>query len=436
MQILLPVLYCILFLYCIYTHPACKQTGLSFRLLSSLFIIKLVASVAMYYIYTVYYPVRNEADLFKYFDDALHIFSSGKESPIHFLRFITGIDIDHIELQKYFDQMNFWDRKYTYGIGNDNRTIIRANALIMLFSWGNIWVHNVFASFISFISYLMIYRVFVKFAPQLHSLLIFSIFLIPSSIFWTSSMLKETIVMFGIAHFFFGIYALTNNRISVKNIGIISIGIVVLVSIKIYVLVAIIPAAIAYIISQKNTNKPVWHSYILAYTGMFLVICINQIAEFYPILEIFAFKRNDFITNTLTETNAQSYISIGYIQGTVSEFIQETPHALYRAIFLPWIWDVSSFIQCIPAVEKFLIIILLLVSIIFHKKQTREITNLIWFSGAFALGTFWIIGITTPVVGAIVRYTVPILPFLYTIFVLSIDWKQIFRKLNYGRKTI
>src|SRR5690606_32940047 len=122
MQILVPVLYCILFLYSIYAHPTCKQSGLSFRLLSSLFILKLVASVAMYYIYTVYYPVRDEADLFKYFDDALHIFSSGKESPIHFVRFITGIDIDHIELQKYFDQMNFWDRKYTYGIGNDNRT--------------------------------------------------------------------------------------------------------------------------------------------------------------------------------------------------------------------------------------------------------------------------------------------------------------------------
>ena len=136
------------------------------------------------------------------------------------------------------------------------------------------------------------------------------------------------------------------------------------------------------------------------------------------------------------QTNAQSFIPIGFIQGTASEFIQETPHAIYRALFLPWIWNVESVIQYIPALEKLLMLALLIVSIFFHKKQTREITNLLWFSGAFALGTFWIIGITTPVVGAIVRYTVPVLPFLYTIFVLSIDWKQIFRKLNYGRNTI
>src|SRR5690606_8098210 len=106
-------------------------------------------------------------------------------------------------------------------------------------------------------------------------LLIFSIFLIPSSIFWTSSMLKETIVMFGIAHFFYGIYALTYKQISAKNICIVSVGIFVLVSIKLYVLVAIIPAAIAYILSKKITHKPIWYSYILVYASVLLIICIN-----------------------------------------------------------------------------------------------------------------------------------------------------------------
>ncbi len=436
MQILVPILYCLLFLYSIYALPAFKKSGLPFLGLSSLFLIKIVASVAMYYIYTVYYPIRNEADMFKYFDDSQHIFAAFKDSVLHFLRLITGIDIHNVELQKYFDQMNFWNRKFTYGIGNDNRTIIRINAIFMLFSGGNIWVHNIFASYIAFVSYFMIYRVFVSYAPHLRTFLIISIFLIPSSVFWTSSILKETIVVFGLALFFHGFHALHTKKISWKSLLILCLGIFFLISIKLYVLVALIPAALAYVLANKFPQKRIIYSYILVYVAVILAIIINQIGEIYPVLKTFANKRNDFITDTIRQTDAQSYIPIGYIKSNLLDFIKETPHALYRALFLPWIWNVQSFIQYIPAFEKLLMIILFIISLFFHKKQTREIKNLMWFSGTFTLGVCWIVGMTTPVVGAIVRYTVPVLPFLYTIFVFSIDWEQILRKFNYGRNTV
>jgi len=45
-------------------------------------------------------------------------------------------------------------------------------------------------------------------------------------------------------------------------------------------------------------------------------------------------------------------------------------------------------------------------------KQTIERKNIFWFCVFFVLILFTIIGLTTPVSGALVRYKIPALPFL------------------------
>jgi hypothetical protein len=45
----------------------------------------------------------------------------------------------------------------------------------------------------------------------------------------------------------------------------------------------------------------------------------------------------------------------------------------------------------------------------------------------------WEIGISTPVIGGIVRYKIPIFPFLYTTLAMAIDWKKIVAKLSFAK---
>ena len=54
----------------------------------------------------------------------------------------------------------------------------------------------------------------------------------------------------------------------------------------------------------------------------------------------------------------------------------------------------------------------------------------ILFALFFALIQFAVIGLTTPVIGAMVRYKVVALPFLYTIFMLCIDKDALLKKLK------
>ncbi|MFW5851000.1 MAG: hypothetical protein ACOCWB_02135 [Bacteroidota bacterium] len=402
---------------------------LPFWILIGIFSLKIISSAVMYWVYTSYYPVRIEADIFKYFDDAKIIFSSLEHSAWHYIKLICDIDISHPQLNQYYDKMEFWDRKIDYGFGNDNRTIIKANAIIMLFSFGNIWVHNVFAGFISIFSYLLLYKIIYSYNPKLQYALLISIVLIPSGFFWTSAMLKETIVMLGLACYVYGfISVLTKQKKYLSWLSLI-IGIFILLHIKVYVIAALIPASLGFLIAYKLPQKRVSYVYIISMLVLILGIIINNTyLHAVPILEKFADKRNDFIMDVVYYAHAQSYIPIGFIDANIMSFIKDTPASLYRAVFLPWLWNTSSLLGIVPALENLMLIILGLLACFYRRNLDRSQQNIIWFSLIFSITLLWIIGITTPVIGAIVRYKIPVFPFLYSIFALIIDWDKLYLK--------
>ena len=429
MTFLLPFFYFLIFSYILYKHRFFKSMDLPFGILIGIFSLKIISSVVMYWIYTSYYPVRIEADIFKYFDDAKIIFSSLNQSVWHYIQLICDIDISHPQLNQYYDKMEFWDRKIDYGIGNDNRTIIKANAIIMLFSHGNIWVHNVVAGFISLFTYILMYKTFVSFNSKLKYPLLIAIILIPSGFFWTSAMLKETILMLGLACYFYGfISILTKQKQYLPWLSLI-IGMFFLLHIKVYVIAALIPASLGFLIAHKLPQKRVSHVYIISILVLILGVIINNTyLHAVPILEKFADKRNDFIMNVVYYAHAQSYIPIGFLDANIISFIKDTPTSLYRAIFLPWIWNTSSLLGIIPALENLVLIILSVLACFFSRTLHRSEQNIVWFSLFFSITLLWIIGITTPVIGAIVRYKITVFPFLYSIFALIIDWNKLYLK--------
>jgi len=433
MSILLALFYFGIFTYVIFKHKFFKNSGLSTWISFSIFAVKVLASFVLYYIYTRYYPVRVDADLFKYYDDGNVIFSSLKHSITDYFRILTGIDDNNPSLNVYYDQMLFWDKSHNYGMLNDNRTIIRLNAIVSLFSFGSIFVHSVFASFISLCSYMVIYRVIIKIAQRAKYIIAAAVFIVPSTIFWTSGMLKECVLMFGVALFLYAMYTLSYQKINFKKIVFLLLSLMVLLSIKIYVALFIVPAGIAFFLTARYSKiKP-----ILFYGGIFvlsiMLILLNEmVLHAVPFLETLSLKRNDFIMDAAYYAHAKSYLTIGFLDSTPLAFLQDTPLSFYRALFLPWVWSTNSVVEILPAIENLILLILIGLSIAYPFKNNRQTRNFIYFAFFFSVTLLWIIGITTPVIGAIVRYKVPILPFLYTIFALIIDWKRILTKSEYG----
>ena len=195
MELFLSSIYIAFFSWLILKLRFFNVKGISPWIFVFIFGIKLLSALALTIIYTYYYTDRSTADIFKYFDDSKVLFSALHKNPIDYFKMVTGIGADSPHLKHYYLDCNYWYKKYNYLMYNDNRTIIRFNAIVLLFSFGKFFVHNVFMSFLSLIGLMAIYKVFVEnFASKKVELLV-AIFLLPSVLLWTSGTLKEGLVV-------------------------------------------------------------------------------------------------------------------------------------------------------------------------------------------------------------------------------------------------
>jgi hypothetical protein len=83
--------------------------------------------------------------------------------------------------------------------------------------------------------------------------------------------------------------------------------------------------------------------------------------------------------------------------------------------------EVNNIFQYLNLIENFVFLIVIIISLIWFKKPTSF--TFFWIANylIFSLILFTVIGATTPVIGAIVRYKIPALPFLWMMILFVID---------------
>jgi hypothetical protein len=431
MEIVLCIAYTLIFAFLIFKLPFFRIDNVSPKILFVLFIIKILSAFALTFIYTYYYNSRTESDIFKYFDDGKVIFSSIHNNPIDYLRMITGIGSEAPHLDKYYETANFWHKEFDYNLYNDNRTIIRFNAIIMLFSFGYFNVHNIFMAFISFIGLTAIFKVFYPYFLQKRNALIFSIFLIPSVLLWTSGVLKEGILMFSFGLSVYYVNKLFFKKFTWKILIFLILSITLLFFSKFYVLLAALPGVLSIIALKWFKKLPA----ITIVAGIHVIIIsafffFHYIFSQYNLAEIAATKQHDFINMINQTPNVGSKIDLPILEPTFLSFVKNTPTAFINSFFRPHILEIKSVMIIPSALENLLIVIILILTIIFYKKPDIKNFTWFWFCISFVFILFILCGLTTPVLGALVRYRTPALPFLFIIFLTFLDLNRINILLN------
>ncbi|MBO7054428.1 MAG: hypothetical protein J6W37_03490 [Bacteroidales bacterium] len=426
MDTVLLLFWAVVFLLLIWKHPFFKIKGIPQWTIIAFFVCKILASCLLHYIYTDYYHCRS--DVFKYYNDALALFDSIHYSLSDFLKILFGIDMDSPSIQQYIENTDDWTRAFQYGYITDNQTIIRVNMLLMLIGGCSMKIQYLFANFISLVSYFLIFKTFSLLYKNTYILLIF-IFLIPSSILWNAAMLKEVLVMLGLGMTTYGMVQILRS-FSWKYLILFCMGLLILVGIKIYVLVALSPALVAYFCNERFALRRKWVLYVSLCIAGVLTLGIGDFAlHKIPFFESFAGKRSDSINLAIIE-NAGSLLPLEKIEPTPWNFISETPEAIWNSLALPYIWDIKGIIQIAPALESLLFFVLLALVIFFYKKPEESQKNFIWFCLCFSVVLLWEIGIATAVVGGIARYKIPIFPFLYTTLAVLIAHEKIKSKVS------
>ncbi len=443
MEFILPIFYASIFILLIWKIKFFQSAGLSKKIISAIFLLKIFFGIVLWAIYTYHYTYRNTSDAYRFFDDATIIFKATDGNFGHFLQILFGINQDAEYLKPYLNQTSHWYRPNDYGLLNDDRTMIRFNAILLFFSFGNYHVHTVIINFLSLIGLISLFKTFYSFLPQRKTELFFSVFLIPTVLFWGSGVLKEGLILFSLGIFVFSfcrfldfVYPSSKNlsgnndrgsqflfgsgegKFSYHNFFIMIFSFLLLTIVKTYVLFCFIPAIISFVILKiSGSEKAAVKFGITHFLFILGILNIQLIFPGYNLLETLAQKQRDFY-NVAELWNAGSLIQIGHLEPNPLSFFKHIPQALSSVFLRPHLLEADSVFLVAASIEN-LIILGLIIFYLFHFSQTgRKNTPWILFCFSFVIFMTLLIGWTTPIMGAIVRYKLPFLPFLLFILIL------------------
>ncbi|MBX2980498.1 MAG: hypothetical protein KF905_14515 [Flavobacteriales bacterium] len=425
--ILLAIGYTALLLYFMRRLPFYAQVPqLPMRSVALLLLLKVLAGTALWAVYTWSYTDRVHADVFKYFDDSAVMFSALWERPEDFLRMLFSVGNDNAWFdERYYKVMNHWYREYESNLHNDAHTIIRFNAALRLLSFGEFHVHTVFAAFLSLTGMVALYRAFVGLLPGRERLLAIVIFLLPSVLFWASGVIKESLLFFGLGLLLWKVLELLNGTIRPWGLLLLAMSTVLLFHLKFYVIASLLPGIGLLFLVRTLPRVPVPILFAVVIGGTMLAgLNLQHVVPGFNILETIAVKQRDFIG--LSEAmQPGSFVMPERLEPTFLSFLQQGPHALYIALLGPLFHSGPGLFGLVAAAENAVMLVALLVLLRYRVAWAQVRQDLVLALLAYIVLMSLVIGWTTPVMGAVVRYRTPLLPMLFIAALLLMDHRKL-----------
>lgn len=412
LETILVLAYTLLFIYSINKHSFFIKSGIEPLWLTGLFLLKIGVGVLLYLIYTKFYAVRSDADIFKYFDDSQVIYNSLWSNPLEYFRLVfTSPPENQYYHDNYYNVMDYWANKHNSFFYGDSKLMIKVNAFFRLFSFGSFHVHSVFFNFLSFIGLVSMYRASKKLFSSHYYYLILVVFCLPSVLFWSSSVLKESLLVLFLGILVFNLQKLSS--LKYKEMFFVVLALLFLSLLKFYIVIALLFPLIAYVLTCyfRKTKPFIIYSIVLI---LFIVFVFGS-GFFMPtsLVDILVLKQSDFLN---LNTNAGSFYKIPLLEPSFSSVLKSVPLGILNSFIRP-LPSSSISIMAIPAIfENILILLALFASFLSmfstSSWKSRSNNNWLMFQICFTLVLFALIGMTTPVAGALVRYKVAALPFL------------------------
>ena len=389
------------------------------------------------------------------------------ESPVTYFKFLTGIGETQPLIELYLPNTTHWDVG-AQSLINDNKNILRAHSLIHFFSGKSEVIHAIICCLIGLFGVKHIYISVKPFIQIKKEVIFWVILLMPSLFFWTSSILKEPFMLLGFGFFLRSLFC--GDKPAKKwSYGI--IGTLLLIGFKPYVFFMLIPVLGFFLITRLLPKiKVIGSLLLLGILGSILFACMPGPRD--KAIKMISRKQFDFVqvgrgglhvyadsvfyyfrTEQIPDlqrdhdtvwlrkdteaqilklgqisdpvpiqlkadgtkwikyfenTQSDGFISVTPINNSYSQLFKNIPEALFHALIRPMPGDPGGALNWIAFLETIILFATLIVAITKRKKLSERekirITGLVLFVVFLSL----IIGWTTPVLGAIARYRIPV----------------------------
>ncbi len=384
--------------------------------------VKIFGALSVGIIYQFYY---GGGDTFNYHSHgSRHIWEAFVDSPIKGFRLLVNDGTTYTDIYRYASKILFFTDPQSY-------SIVKIAAILDLFTFSSYSATAVLFAVISFIGMWMFFLTFYEQYPMLHRWLAIASFFIPSVFFWGSGLLKDTITIGCLGIATYQVYRIfIKKKFSIRHLTLLAIALYGLYSIKIYILLTFLPAAIVWsFLANLNAIK----SPVLRFMLAPFMISAAIVLGYFAMLKA-GEDNKKYALNSLAKTaqitaydiryytgrDAGSGYSLGELDGTFSSMFKLAPQAVNVSLFRPYLWEVKNPLMLLSAAESALLLILCIYILL--KKNLKIFSSLsnfnVLFALIFSISFAFAVGVSTFNFGTLVRYKIPLLPFFLVAIIL------------------
>lgn len=314
--------------------------------------------------------------------------------------------------------------------------IIKMGSIISLFTFGSYLSISYIISFFALLGSWKMYRTFNFIYPHLHKELAIAILFIPSIFFWGTGLMKDPIVLGALGYLVYSTHSLFFlKKQKIKNILLVIISTYLLVTIKVYIIVAFYPPFILWFF-LKYKNKIRNKVFRRLSSPIFLLFSVGLLVTFYNLFKDSLGKYSlenvvDTISITSSYLKSQTELAggsgydLGEFDPSFLGLLSKVPKAINVTLFRPYLWEIKKVINIPAAFESFLtllftIYVLLKLGLIKTIKTIFNNPELLFCLG-FSLVLAFAAGLSTSNFGSLVRYKLPCIPFYFIALVILYD---------------
>ncbi|HEU4575428.1 MAG TPA: hypothetical protein VFS36_10540 [Chitinophagaceae bacterium] len=389
------------------------RTGLTHPQLIIIFLLKVMAGILYGWIGIYYGNLAQMVDTWSFHYSSLQEYRLLHTDPYSYFTNLFHDPYPNGYLKFLSSDNSYW---------ND----LKANAFVKLlsvfniFSFGFYYVNIIFYSFLSLYGPVAVYRVMIAEFPERKIPVLAATFLLPSFIYWTSGIHKDGLIFTGIAlvvyHLYFG---LQEKSFTPKRLAAIFLGLLIVVILRNFLLVILIPAIIAWILAKRFQNRGLL-VFVLVYVVFSLFFfTAKYISPRLDFPDAVASKQADF-----KELKGGSEVPTSRLQPNFLSFLKNAPEAITLSAIRPYPSDVKHLLSLAAALEINLLTLLFIVFLFWRNKAPVD-RPFLYFCLFFSFSVLLSIGYTVNFLGAIVRYRSLVFPFLFAPMFALFNWKKI-----------
>ncbi len=423
-DLLLPPIYLLIILFIAYKYKRKHQHEHdAYKYFLPGLIAKIFGAIALGLIYFYYYK---GGDTINYHFTASAFVNVLYNHPSDFMYVYFGSPkVSEFYLMDSAGDFTFWvNDPYAYFVS-------KCFTPIVLIAGKSYMTSAIIVASVCYIGVWKMYLVFLNEFPKLYNQLSIPILYMPSVIFWGSGILKDSLTFSATCLYVHGFYwFLIKKKFKISYFIGVVFSAYLLLSIKPYILFALLPGSIFWIVALRVDK--IKNGFIKIMIAPFIIVLGVVIGSFamQKLSGELGQYSLDKVLNTASGAQQdlkQSYyggntFDIGDYEPTIQGVLGVSHKAIFAALFRPTMLDVRNVVMLISALENTFILvfcIFLLIKLrVFGFFKLIKSHPLVLFSFLFSVFFAFSVGVSISNFGTLVRLKIPCIPFFIASLVI------------------